>query len=200
MPVAVPPDARCRSCGYLLRELDRPICPECAREFDPSDPSTYIDDPRRRRRHRIIALVVLLVVVGLLAFALGPRGVFKGQITFTSAATGATVTIRRWELKPPRWIGLRYPGFHWTTRSPAAPDAPAVGDEAWNVVVRFDFASGGRAGASGSSRGGQVLTINGIPAVPETGAGLLKALQAPGNMGVAVSTVSAADLKAAADD
>ncbi len=31
----------CLRCGYCLRGLSRPRCPECARVFDPEDPDTY---------------------------------------------------------------------------------------------------------------------------------------------------------------
>jgi hypothetical protein len=202
MPVNVPPDARCRSCGYQLRELDRPVCPECAREFDPADPSTYIDDPRRRRRRRIIAWAVSLLTVALLAFGLCPRGLLRGRITFASPTSGVTMTIRRWEFESPRWIPLRYPGFHWTTWTPGGADSSDGGLDvsALDVVVGFEFSGGGSARASGSSSADQILTINGIPALPETGARLLKALQAPGNMGVALNSISAAEARTAADD
>lgn len=32
--------ARCRSCGYLLRDLPEPRCPECGRRFDADDAAT----------------------------------------------------------------------------------------------------------------------------------------------------------------
>jgi hypothetical protein len=32
--------ASCLGCGYLLRELPAPRCPECGRPFDPHDPDT----------------------------------------------------------------------------------------------------------------------------------------------------------------
>ena len=32
--------ARCRRCGYPLRGLTTPVCPECGRPFDPADPRT----------------------------------------------------------------------------------------------------------------------------------------------------------------
>ena len=31
----------CLGCGYILDGLERPRCPECRREFDPGDPSTF---------------------------------------------------------------------------------------------------------------------------------------------------------------
>ncbi len=33
--------ARCLGCGYALRGLARPVCPECGRGFDLNDPGTY---------------------------------------------------------------------------------------------------------------------------------------------------------------
>ncbi len=36
----VPAAARCRQCGYPLRQLSQPRCPECGRPFDPADPGT----------------------------------------------------------------------------------------------------------------------------------------------------------------
>lgn len=36
----VPTNARCRDCGYALRGLADPRCPECGRGFDPGDPAT----------------------------------------------------------------------------------------------------------------------------------------------------------------
>lgn len=34
----IPDDATCLGCGYALRGLNEHRCPECAREFDPTDP------------------------------------------------------------------------------------------------------------------------------------------------------------------
>src|SRR5690349_18712264 len=39
--MVLPDDARCLGCGYCLRGLHTQQCPECGREFDPSDPRTY---------------------------------------------------------------------------------------------------------------------------------------------------------------
>src|SRR3990172_6384993 len=41
---ARPPDAapaRCRSCYYVLENLESDCCPECARPFDPRDPTSF---------------------------------------------------------------------------------------------------------------------------------------------------------------
>ena len=48
MSVDVPDSAQCRECGYLLRGLPEPRCPECGRPFDPHDPTTYRDPTRPR--------------------------------------------------------------------------------------------------------------------------------------------------------
>ena len=32
---------RCKSCYYPLKKLPNHRCPECGREFDPNDPSTF---------------------------------------------------------------------------------------------------------------------------------------------------------------
>ncbi len=34
-------DANCLACGYSLRGLADPRCPECGRSFDPANPATY---------------------------------------------------------------------------------------------------------------------------------------------------------------
>jgi hypothetical protein len=37
----------CRECGYDLRGLPEPRCPECGNTFDPRDPTTFLEDPKR---------------------------------------------------------------------------------------------------------------------------------------------------------
>jgi hypothetical protein len=39
----------CKSCHYSLENLVDLRCPECNREFDPEDPSTFDVEPKRRR-------------------------------------------------------------------------------------------------------------------------------------------------------
>lgn len=41
MSEKMPSDARCIGCGYPLRGLLAPVCPECGLAFDPADPSSY---------------------------------------------------------------------------------------------------------------------------------------------------------------
>lgn len=44
-PLKLPPDATCLGCGYSLRALTVPRCPECGREFEPADARTYRRPP-----------------------------------------------------------------------------------------------------------------------------------------------------------
>ena len=61
---------RCLSCNYDLRNLPEHRCPECGREFDPNDASTFLSEPVRSERARwesldsmyILAAIVLLVL------------------------------------------------------------------------------------------------------------------------------------------
>lgn len=67
--------AVCLNCRYMLRGLESPVCPECGRQFDPSNPITYthrshrdicyrwIHPPRNWLRYILIgwAVVVLLL-------------------------------------------------------------------------------------------------------------------------------------------
>ena len=51
MNIRLPLAAKCLDCGYLLRGLQEPRCPECGKPFLPGDPSTYqIEDRSRWRR------------------------------------------------------------------------------------------------------------------------------------------------------
>ena len=42
--LSVPEAARCKTCGYALRGLGDPRCPECGGAFDPDDPTTYTEE------------------------------------------------------------------------------------------------------------------------------------------------------------
>ena len=73
--VAVPDTAACNHCGYALRDLPKPTCPECGRDFDPSDPASFVDLATWRFWHRwaspprdwhLIAMVTISAV-GLLS-------------------------------------------------------------------------------------------------------------------------------------
>jgi hypothetical protein len=63
---------RCLSCHYDLRKLSEHRCPECGREFDPSDSKTFEDDKLRQRirnaRFGTWVCLVFMVVHVLLAY------------------------------------------------------------------------------------------------------------------------------------
>src|SRR5688500_5521773 len=57
----------CKGCKYNLIELSDPRCPECGREFNAADPSTFDQHPRMHRRWigrlcTVISLYPLLVL------------------------------------------------------------------------------------------------------------------------------------------
>ena len=67
--LSVPKAARCKNCGYSLRGLYDPRCPECGALFDPDDPTTYtVRHARRLVDNRWIPLFscCILGVVGCL--------------------------------------------------------------------------------------------------------------------------------------
>ena len=58
----------CRKCGYELRGLTTPRCPECGRTFDPANPRTYRRRPIQRwHRHVKRAVIVLMTPIIFLA-------------------------------------------------------------------------------------------------------------------------------------
>lgn len=58
---ALPDSAVCLDCGYLLRGLRDPICPECGRPFDPGDPTTFNLKPLPRQPWILRASCTILV-------------------------------------------------------------------------------------------------------------------------------------------
>ncbi len=82
--VAPPDDAYCLACGYALRGLPEPRCPECGKGFDPIDAQTFV---RGRPMGPIVrflsrplgwpfgAVGVILLLLSLLACAV-PGGYF----------------------------------------------------------------------------------------------------------------------------
>ncbi len=61
----------CRQCGYALQGLPEPRCPECGRDFDPDDPTTFRPSRRRVRLSKLTRITVRLVcaILGLAALA-----------------------------------------------------------------------------------------------------------------------------------
>ena len=72
-----PPPMHCVGCSYELVGLEAGACPECGRDFDPADPSTFTAAPRVRLRQRLRRVLLLtaavLGVMAALHFAVLPR-------------------------------------------------------------------------------------------------------------------------------
>ncbi len=51
------PVMRCRGCSYDLAHLTERRCPECGREFDPTDPRSYLSKPISGKRWLIISVI-----------------------------------------------------------------------------------------------------------------------------------------------
>ncbi|MHC4698460.1 MAG: hypothetical protein ACYTFA_17140 [Planctomycetota bacterium] len=65
--LSVPDAARCKTCGYALRGLCDPRCPECGGPFDPNDSTTYaVGRPKPVLDHRwtVVVPCFILAVVG----------------------------------------------------------------------------------------------------------------------------------------
>lgn len=55
----------CLGCSYPLKSVTEPVCPECGRCFDPSDPRTFGESPFPLRR-AVTRLAKAVTVVGVL--------------------------------------------------------------------------------------------------------------------------------------
>lgn len=174
MSIDIPGDAQCLGCGYMLRDLNDPVCPECARGFDPEDATTYNIDPQRRRRRMIKRLVISGVALIGLAVLLWPRGINRAQITFVDIATSNTIVVKRWEPVSPSWIPFRYPGLRWTTGRPDDSQSPE--DVQYSVSATSQDARGGKAMVSASMANGEVMAVNGIPGYLENAVAILREL------------------------
>lgn len=189
--VNVPPEARCLTCGYLLRGLTKPLCPECGREFDPQDLATFDHDPRRRRRRRWLIRLCVWGTVGVVLLVLAPRGLLRSKMVLTDSSSGQVVTVTRWEAVPPRWIPLRYAGVHWTSRTGSVPPgdtttAPCA-TGAYSVNVRVEMRCGWCSG-TGNAAAGETVYINGRQANPDTAAEILRRMMSPANTGITIWT------------
>ena len=185
--VLVPDEARCLRCGYRLRGLSAPVCPECGGEFDPQDLSTFDHDPRGRRRRRWAVRLGVWGGVGLVVLLAAPRGVLKSRMVLTCSRCGEVVTVTRWELAAPEWTGFRYPGFDRTSRRRPVPPggtttAPCT-TCAYSVNVRVEMRSGWCSGTSKADPGESVY-INGWRATPDTAPTILRRMMSRANRGI----------------
>ena len=183
----IPSTARCLGCGYFLRGLPTPVCPECGRAFDPADASTYDLRPPDWRRRRKIKRIALAVAIGLALALFAPRNLLQGQLTFRCRTCGEAQTTHRWELLPPRWIPFRYPGFDRTTIGPPAPDVvPPCTSHAYRVDIRFQTRVCLSATGMAPLEEGQSVIFNGFVTSPATARGALHHVMHPDNTGIGV--------------
>ncbi len=68
-PTSNEPARYCCRCGYELRGLTSPRCPECGRAFDPANPKTFRCRPIRRWHWYVKCAAILLVTVAVLLAA-----------------------------------------------------------------------------------------------------------------------------------
>jgi len=59
---------RCKSCHYSLANLTERRCPECGREFDPSDPRTFstpktVNDILNGRTASIVMMTIAAIIM-----------------------------------------------------------------------------------------------------------------------------------------
>ncbi len=181
-------DAICRKCGYALRGLPSPTCPECGRPFDPLDERTFDNNSRRRRRRRKWIALAALVVFLLAGFA--PRGLYRANIVFTCVSCPESFTVHWVELAAPRWLPLRYPGWQWTVRSPTASSPPPNTPCSQHVYGIRVAARSAICSVTGSMipAHGEVPLVNGHATTPETARTVLKALTHSSNTGISLDS------------
>jgi hypothetical protein len=96
----------CRSCGYSLEGIQSARCPECGREFDPSNwetmrhPRTLDESYGRAPGRVVLALTVVAVVSTVLAYASPePNAFFRklGEVMWLIAAVSVGMRVAcRW--------------------------------------------------------------------------------------------------------
>lgn len=143
---------RCLGCDYRLQGLPDSVCPECGRAFDPEIAATFSTVSAADRRRRRVRLAAVIIGIGLLLAAFAPRGLRAPRLTLICRECGTSESTTRYELLPPTWIPLRYPGIYWPIGGNAA-DHSGCGELRYDLKFAYDARRplGGGASATGSS-------------------------------------------------
>jgi len=126
--------AKCLNCGYALRGLQEPRCPECGREFDPTDPNTfcYGGFGERLKRHLSEPIgwaIHLLAITGAVLLMIGavvpeePKGLFRcnvaGALAWLFVGVIWIPRLLLWLILTGSRPGARHGWWHWLV-APAA--------------------------------------------------------------------------------
>jgi hypothetical protein len=153
---AIPPNAHCIGCGYPLRALPEPRCPECGREFDPGDPRTFLPNRPLNAMERVIAsppgwiMVAAAVAAGLftlVAFSLPGAG-FAYALSATFSYSGLLIALWCCRLVVAETIlkragyrqaetGWRPPWKRWAVVPAILAGCWLLGATGWPAQLRF---------------------------------------------------------------
>lgn len=83
---------QCRTCQYSLEEISERRCPECGRDFDPGNPTSYIDRSASAYSARETAVVawvlgVLIVIQLVIGYTRGQPFLLSSGVFLTIPAT-----------------------------------------------------------------------------------------------------------------
>jgi len=177
MTVEVPEAACCLSCGYRLRGLPQPVCPECGRTFDPGDVRSYDSHPKRSRRRRWIKRVVVVLLIVAVGYGLFPRSMIKSSVAFNCTVCGQGITVTRWQPVSPTWVPARYPGYTGSTQT-SSPTGTGTSspcpEHAYTVKLDIKTLSGGGFAAALPAQAGANVYINGEKLLPASAAKILE--------------------------
>ncbi|UCE60312.1 MAG: hypothetical protein JSU63_00910 [Phycisphaerales bacterium] len=139
--LSIPDTAACKTCGYLLRGLCEPRCPECGKPFDPDDPKTYNARPARRfvqERWPVLACCCVLGIFGnlLLNIPVSALVMFPWLLLNDS-------TFANWQIIP---LLLTISAFAMVCAHPVHPNRvtaciTVVGSIGWYLLAGFVYAA-----------------------------------------------------------
>lgn len=175
-------NAWCKGCGYHLRGLPQPVCPECGRSFDSDDTTTFdVISPYQYKRKRIKRTIIsLIILIPLVAFF--PRGIDIASITYTCKICSEKKSSKRYELYSPRWLHLRYPGIYWPGQKQLTPQATHCKRHLNQITVRLYTRTlwnlSGTPGSRGSATPapGSIVFVNEFDATKQNDANILNSL------------------------